>query len=107
MPTYTAEPVKEEKQKEKQHYMLLTLSGHGVLACVAMRSGTSKKMQDEHGIKFWYERLQELGIGTAVIEDQLKAMEWVRTYHAMLCSLASAWPRSWSQNSFTVPSELH
>lgn len=78
LPYYERAPAKAKDKKEKHYYMALTLGGHGVLACVAMRSGT-KHVQDEEGMKYWFDRLVEFGIGTEVQQDSLRARTWVRT----------------------------
>lgn len=79
LPVYTRASVAKKRMKEKQFYMQLTYPSCGVLACVAMRSGTSHKLQNRDGIKFWFEQLVDYGVGTKQDEDELRSKRWVRT----------------------------
>lgn len=79
LPSLKKAAVPKDQAREKHYYMLLTLASHGVLACVAMQSGTSGKMQDRSRIKFWFDRLVEFGIGTAEEEQRQRERVWVRT----------------------------
>ena len=60
---------------EKQYYLVITMAGHSVLAAAALKSGT-KKVQQPGDIKYWFDLLVELGIGTKEQEDELRAHTW-------------------------------
>lgn len=80
--------------KEKHYYMMLTEASHGVLACVAMRSGTSKELQNPSKMKFWYDHLQTLKIGSKQLEAELQATDWVRTFQLLARSSRGLVPRA-------------
>jgi hypothetical protein len=74
-----------EPSLEKQYYMVLTLSGFGVLAVVALKSG-SKCLQDEGEIVYWFDRLVELGIGTEKEQNMLRKKTWTVLLYTVLCT---------------------
>jgi hypothetical protein len=60
---------------EKHYVLVITLSGYGVLGHGILRSG-SKCMKQPQDMRYWFDRLVELGIGTKEEEDMLRAMVW-------------------------------
>ena len=64
LPTLThAQIGKADTTNEAHYYFTLTFPGVGVLACVAMRSGSRNVPDQEHRkFRYWYERLEELGL---------------------------------------------
>jgi hypothetical protein len=62
---------------EKHHYMALFMSGVAVLSAVAMQSGcTFKKMQDSSQMRYWFDHLVQLGVGTPQQEKHWRRHEW-------------------------------
>lgn len=72
---YTRKPELNVTQIEKHYYLVITLAGYGILACVALRSGSRNVKQPEDMV-YWFDRLVELGIGTAEQEQELRARVW-------------------------------
>lgn len=60
---------------EKHYALVITLAGHGVLDYGVLRSG-SKCIKQPDDIVYWFDKLVELGIGTAEEEAMLRATVW-------------------------------
>ena len=61
---------------EKHYIMVITLSGWGMLDYGVMRSGC-RNVKQPADLTFWFDRLVELGIGTAEDEARLRATVWM------------------------------
>lgn len=72
---YNRTPEPNATQIEKHYYLVITLAGHGILACEALRSG-SRNVKQPGNMVYWFDRLVELGIGTAELEAELRARVW-------------------------------
>lgn len=77
LPVYEVPTEKSGTAVEKHYYMVLTLADEGVLACEALRSGTTTgKLQDPSAIEYWFDHLVKLGLGTAERERELRQRKW-------------------------------
>lgn len=84
LPVYNAITEKTGTKIEKHYYMVLTLAEKGVLACVALKSGT-RNLQNPGKMTYWFDRLVEFGLGEPEDEAKLRATVWkVRTYNASM-----------------------
>jgi hypothetical protein len=78
-------PVKQEAAykadttAETQYYMALVLSGHGT-EVVAMKSGC-KNLKNPGQMKYWFDQLVALKIGTAAEENILRNTNWEVCQH--------------------------
>lgn len=86
-------PVLDKDQKksgpeaEKFYYMIITMAGFGVVEVALMHSGSRIKKGNEGKIKYWFERLVELGIGSADDEEAVKKMVPFKVRSSCPCML--------------------
>lgn len=72
---YVKEAEKSVTKIEKHYVLVITLAGFGILGYAVMKSGC-RNLTSEKDIKYWFDELVELGIGTAEEEAMLRAMTW-------------------------------
>lgn len=77
LPVYEVPTEKSGTAVEKHYYMVLTLADEGVLACEALRSGTTEgKLENPEAIEYWFDHLVKLGLGTAEQEEAFRQHTW-------------------------------
>jgi hypothetical protein len=95
---YERPATKNNTSQEKQYYLVITLAGHGVLAAVALKSGT-RKVQQAGDIKYWFDLLVKYEVGTKQQQDELRKRVWkVRRftprYQPFACCCAQPQPHA-------------
>lgn len=72
---YTVPNVPNDLTVEKQYYLVVTLSGYGVLACVAMKSG-SKNISQPEDMRYWMQELVTRGLADIRTQERLIRKRW-------------------------------
>lgn len=62
---------------EKHGYLAITVPGFGVVAAVALYTATRLHSTRHRRFKFWYEQLEEFGVGDAATVDMLRGKTWL------------------------------
>ena len=88
-PYHTKDHQPSDPKVEKHYIMVITLGGFGLLDYGVMRSGC-RNLKQPDDVTFWFDRLVELGIGTAEDEARLRATVWKVCPSAYLHALAAA-----------------
>ncbi len=62
---------------EKHGYLAITVPGFGVVAAAALYTATRLHSTSHTRFKFWYEQLEEFGVGDAATMDMLRSKTWM------------------------------
>jgi hypothetical protein len=72
---YTVPNVPTDLTVEKQYYLVITLSGYGVLAVVAMKSG-SKNINQPEDMSYWMHELVQRKLADERTQEMLINKQW-------------------------------